>query len=248
MKVNTSAWVIFILAGSVICVVLGASRAKDQSPQDKALALEKKEKTDGLSLVEYAELAKLKGRSSIVVPKSLSATHYAGFKDLKTASAAYTVLIARPVAAASYVEEGGVISTSYKFETLEKLSEPAPFKHQSTFNGELPSDLLPLGKDEFVVGVRGGTATVNGVAVTTRYGGYEPFSLFKRYLLFLDFDTTGRVGGMDMGPASALAINDDGTLETSDNRQHRIKREVDAQYNNSIDQLMTALRKNKDGN
>lgn len=242
MKLSPGTLVALALAVLAAGVVLSASRAQGDSPERQLKELEAKEKTGGLTLAEHARRARLKGERQLTVSKSLSSADFAGFKDFETAAAVYTILVASPVVATSYVNEYGEIGTSYKFRTLEVISEPPPDKYPFTFEGNLRDELLPLGEGEFVVSLRGGTATIDGVEVTTRYDDIEPFSPSAKYLLFLSFDTTRRIGGLSMGPKGALLVNDDGTIETLNKRPSRIKQEVDARYHNSIDRLKADLK------
>lgn len=242
MKIKITAFCVAALA-VLLGLVWNASKAEPPSPQDVKAQMEEKERSVGLTLRERVRLAKLEGRQKISVPASFSSRHYAGFSNFDTAAAVYTAVIAEPVAAVSYVGSDGLIVTSYKFKTGEVLSEPGSSNYPSTFNGDIRPELLPLEKGEFIVSVLGGTATVDGVEVTVKYDDYEPISLSRRYLMLLDFDTTKRVGGMDMGPLSVLAINDDGTLETLDGGRHKIKKEVDARFGNSVERLKAHLKK-----
>lgn len=237
MKLRTV--VLTLVAALVVgvCAAVAVSSARTKVRQRQIAELEEKEKRAGLTLRERAGLARLRGQPKLFVRLSHGTSMYAGFKDFETAAAAYTVVVARPVASVGRVNEEGVINTSYKFRMLEVLSEPASQKFPFTFGRELPAELQPFGDGEFLVSMRGGTADLEGVEVTTKYDEFEPFSTSTTYLLFLEFDTTKRVGAMTMGPLSALKVNEDSTVETLDKKAHPIKRAVDADFNNSFEQL-----------
>lgn len=242
MKLKVSA-VIASLLIVAIGVAITASRAKQKSADAQQTSeLEEKGSKLGLTLQERIKLAKLKGQKNLFVPLSYGTSDYITFSDMDTAAAIYTIVIAQPIAVATFTEEEGQIVTSYKFRTVEVLTEPKPSKFPFTFRGELPAELQPFGDNEFLVSILGGTLNIEGVNVTTKYDDYEPFSLSKKYLLFLEFDTSKRVGGMDMGPLSALTINDDGTLETLDKKPHAIKRAVDKNFDNSVERLKNHLK------
>ena len=242
MKLKVSVVIAFLLIVA-IGVTITASKAKQQSADAQQIAeLEEKEKKQGLPLRERVKLAKLKGQKDLFVPLSYATSDYITFSDMDTAAAIYTIVIAQPVALMTYTNEEGRIGTSYKFKTLEVLSEPKPSKFPFTFRGKLPAELQPFGDDEYLVSLLGGTLNIEGVNVTTKYDDYEQFSLSKKYLLFLEFDTSKKVGGMDMGPLSALTINDDGALETLDKKPHAIKRAVDKNFDNSVERLKNHLK------
>jgi hypothetical protein len=242
MKLKLFAAFAFLLVVA-IGVTITASRAKQKPVQQQVSELEERENRVGLTLEERVRLAKLKGQHKLVVPKSHRTSMYVGFKDMDTAAAVYAIIIAKPVAAIGRLDDEGRIVTSYKFKTVEVLSEPAPSRFPHTFSGELPDELQPFEKDEFMVTTLGGTTVVDGVEVTTKYDDYEAFSLSKNYLMFLDFDTTHKVGGMDMGPLSALTIDDDGSMTTLDrNQSHEIKQALDTRFGNSISQLKSHLQ------
>lgn len=94
-----------------------------------------------------------------------------------------------------------------------------------------------------MAGIDGGTKEVDGVEVTEKYDELELFSLGKEYLLFLNFDTTRTVGGLGMGPTSALEIGPGGTLNTLDRKpSHDIKRTIDSRFGNSVEALKSYLK------
>lgn len=224
-------------------VVMTATTAHPKSPRQQIAELEEKGKSIGLTLKERAQLAKLKGERKLFVRQSYGTIFNVEFQDMQTTAAVYSVVIAEPVAATSLLSKDGFIVSLYKFKTLELVSEPPPSKFPFTFSGTPPAELLPFSEGEFQVTLRGGTVDLDGVEVTTRYDDYEPFSMPGKYLLFLEFDTTRRVGGMGMGPLSALSIGEDGTLTTLDKKPHKIKQDIDRNFGNSIAQLKTHLKR-----
>jgi len=238
---------LFILAVLIAtgCIALAVSKAEPKTSEQELSRLEEKDNKIGLSLRERVRLAKLKGQKKLTFTAwSLSSMDYVSFPGVDTALSVYTVVIAQPVAEVTYVSPAGEIVTNYKFKIYEVVSEPPASKYPpEPFNGNIRPELLPMQEGEFVVGALGGTATVDGVEVTSKFDNFEPFSLHKKYLLFLNFDSTKTVGGMGMGPLSALAINDDGTMQTLDgNPTHSVKRSLDSQFGNSVSQVQIGLR------
>lgn len=238
-----------ILTAAGIFMLMSASKAKQKSQDPQKIKvrqieeLEAQDKKHGLTLRERVKLAKLRNEQKITVRSSHNATFYLGFADMDTAAAVYTIVIAKPVAAASLLSEEELIVTLYRFKTIEVLSEPDPSKHPYTFSGNFHHELGTFESGDFLVSTRGGTANIDGVEVTTKYDDFDIFSLDKEYLLFLDFDTTKTVGGMDMGPLGALEINGDGTLDTLDKQQsHDIKQVIDSRFGNSVETLKAHLK------
>jgi len=241
MKVKLTVFVSLILI-AIIGIIITPSEAQHSSTQEQISLLEQKKNKVGLRLNEHVQLAKLKGEKKLFIPFSYNTIFYSGFKDMDTAAAVYSVVIAQPVTMKTLLKDNERINTLYKFRTLEVLSEPAQSKFPYTFTGNPPAELQPLQEGEFLVSLSGGTTTLEGIEVTAKYDNFEPFSLSKKYLLFVEFDTTRRVGGMDMGPLSALAINDDGTLETLDKQKHKIKATIDEHFDNSLEKLKAYLK------
>lgn len=237
---------LLVLAVASVVAFISASKAKPKPTRQQISELEEKERKAGLVLKERALLAKLKGEQKITYTAwSLSSKDYVSFSGVDAALAVYTVVVAQPVAETTYVSREGEIVTNYKFRTLETISEPPPNRFApGPFDGEVRAELLPLESGEFVVGRLGGTSSVDGVEVTAKFDDFEQFSLFKPYLLFLSFDSTKRVGGMEMGPLSALAINEDGTLGTLDRRPDReIKRGLEEAFGDSAALVKAGLKR-----
>jgi hypothetical protein len=243
MKVKIIILCFLISLAAVVGIMMNASKAQPKSVQQQITELEEKEKAAGLTLQERVGLAKLRGERKVVIPKSYGTSFYAGFKDLETAAAVYSIVIAQPVAMINRTTDDGRVVTSYKFKTLEVLSEPVSPPSPFTFHGSLPAEFQPFDNDEFLLTTLGGTMNIDGVEVATKYDDFEPFALANKYLLFLNFDSSKKVGGLGMGPLSALVVGDEGSMRTLDNQPHHaVKRAVDAKFGNSIERLKDYLK------
>jgi hypothetical protein len=233
-----------ILTAAFVAALISASKAKPVPPQQQIEELETRGKKYGLTLREHVKLAKLRNEREIKIRKSYNTSSYAGFRDMETAAALCTIVVARPVAVVGRLSEEEQMESSYRFRTVETLSEPGPSKWPFTFSGELPPELGAFGEGEFLVTIRGGTKEIDGVEVTTKYDDFELFSLGKEYLLFLEFDTTRTVGGLKMGALGALEISDDGTLSTLDRSQsHEFKQMINSRFGNSVEALKAFLKR-----
>jgi hypothetical protein len=231
------------LTAAVAAAIISASKANPKPAPQQIEELEARRKSRGLTLREYVKLAKLRTERKVTVQRSYNATSYAVPQDMETAVALYTIVVARPVAAVSRISEGEHIVTSYRFQTIETLSEPGPSKWPFTFSGELPPELGAFGDGEYLVTIRGGTKEIDGVEVNMKYDDFELLSLGKEYLLFLDFDTTKRVGGLAMGPLGAMEIDADGKLDTLGSRESNVvKQMLNQRFGNSFESLKTYLR------
>ena len=232
-----------ILAAAAGAVIFGVSKAEQKPDQQQIEELEVRGKKYGLTLGERVKLAKLRDERKITIQSSYGNSTYSVPGDMETAAALYTIVVAKPVAAVGRLNEEERIVTSYKFQTVETLSEPGPSKWPFTFSGELPPELGAFGDGEYMVTIRGGTKEIDGVVVTVKYDDFELFSIGKEYLLFLDFDTTKTVGGLAMGPLGALEIGDDGTLDTLGSRQsNAVKQMIKPRFGNSFGSLKSYLK------
>jgi hypothetical protein len=143
-----------ILAVAFVVALISASKAKQAPARQQIEELEARRKRQGLTLREHVRLAKLRNERKVTVPSSyLRATH-AMFPDMETAAALSTIVVARPVAQVSRLDENGHIDTSYKLQTVETLSEPGPLKYPFTFSGVIPPELGALGDGEYARGRR----------------------------------------------------------------------------------------------
>jgi len=232
-----------ILTAAVAAALIGASKAKPKPAQQQIEELEAGAKSHGLTLGERVRLAQLRNERKITITNSYSTSTYSEFPDMETAAALCSIVVARPVAAVSRVDDEERIVSSYRFQTVEVLSEPRAPEMTYTFNGTVPPELGRFQEGDFLVTVLGGTKDVDGVEVTSKYDDFELFSVGKEYLLFLNFDTTKTVGGLSMGPLGALEIGGDGTLSTLDRRpSHNIKQMIDSRFGNSFDVLKSFLK------
>lgn len=229
------------MAAASGAAIFGVSKAKQKPEQQQIEELEARGQKYGLTVGERVKLAKLRNERKITIQWSYGM--YSVPEDMETAAALYTIVVARPVAAVSRINKEGHIDTSYKFQTVETLSEPGPSKWPFTFSGELPPELGAFGDGEYMVTIRGGTKEVDGVEVTMKYDDFELLSVGKEYLLFLQFDTTKTVGSLMMGPLGALEIGDDGTLDTLGAREsNAVKQMINPRFGNSFASLKTFLK------
>lgn len=243
MKARIITAVVLVLLVTAGVIVVSSSRATQASSQERIAQLEAAEQMHRLSLKQRIELAKLKGQTKLLHKSSYANADYPDVAGFDAALNLFTVVLAQPVASAGYVNRAGEIGTSYKFKTLEVLSRPAAPQTPPTFSGIIHPDLQPLADDEFIVSMPGGKASIDGVEVTEKYDDLDSFDTTKRYLLFLTFDASGKIGGMSLGPMSALIVNDDHSVSTLDKKDNTLKRGMDAEYGNSVERLKTHLRK-----
>lgn len=239
VKLITLSVILTVVAGAVI---FGVSKAKQKSDQQQIEEFEARGKKYGLTLAERVKLAKLRNERKITIQKSYSNSSYSVARDMETAVALYTIVVAKPVAVVSRVNENEQVISSYKFQTIEVLSEPVR-PSSVTFSGKIPPELGDFQSGDFLVSILGGTKEVDGVEVTTKYDDFDLISVGKEYLLFLEFDTTRTVGGLAMGPLGALEIGNDGTLDTLGKRQsNAVKQMINPRFGNSLGSLKAYLK------
>lgn len=240
---STLAALLSVLAVACGVAFINASKAKPKPTRQQIEEMEARDKAQGLTLQERVRLAKLRNQQKITVRASYNTSLYVGFLDMDNAADNYNVVIAKPVAAVARLNEDGLIDTSYRFKNVEVLSERGESKYPFTFSGDFPAELGTFEEGDYMVTIRGGVMVLDGVEVTLKYDDFELFSLDKEYLLFLKFDTTGKLGALGMGPLSALALDPDGTLHTLDRQEsHAIKQAIKSQFRDSVETLRAHLK------
>lgn len=154
------------------------------------------------SLRWHAAKAKAEGKKKCVLPGPQGL--YAQVKSLDEALSAYNAVIATPVASKTSAEESR-IGTTYKLRVIERISR-LPVKEEGQ-PVPVPDEFQPLGEDEFILHLPGGTAIVDGVALTmsSAIGDLIPS---HKYLMFLLFDPQGRVATLQVGEKGVFEVKD----------------------------------------
>jgi len=216
-------------------LIIGLVSVQNKSKID---ALEKSQ--DRGKLTWYAELAKAKGKQDITFHSGI--IRYAVPRSLTEALAYYNVVVAQPVKTKSYA---GIkdIQTWYKFRIDEELSTPSIPCPSCTVLGEIPVEMLPLEKGEFLVSQLAGEVMIDGVRVISLDPKFPPFEVGKRYVLFMNFDDQKTVGFLRMGPWGTFALGPDEKLESIDKKlKHPVQEELENDLGDSLGRLRMRLK------
>jgi len=171
-------WIVLaVTAGALVVSGTGCRRGGLAYWADRARA-------EGLTSISYGEIV-------CVVPGTLA-----------DAVDDWTVLVAEPVSSpATQTHTDTDISTWHLLRVTEVLSTPR--RKQAACTGLPPANAWP-GRDELAVEVSGGTAVVDGIAITEASSlGRKRFEVGDRYLLIAHVCPDGRAwfphgGGVDV--------------------------------------------------
>lgn len=233
--------VLILISGLAVAVTVVTS-TQDLSSTEKlaqGVAETESDKTKRQTIRKRAREAKIHGKDVLTVPKSSG--DYIQVDDVEQASTHCTAVIAEPVQVEGILSsDEDRISSCYKFRIVEILSEPAPNPYPFTANP--PDKLLPLRENEFVTSLPGGTVMIDGVKVESFSPEAPPLQMSEKYLLFLTFDTTRKVGSLEFGPDSIFLIKKNGALESLNKRARPLHLDVETRFGNSIDRVKSGIK------
>lgn len=161
------------------------------------------------------------------------------------ASAEYSVVMVKPVDKTSMVIDSGNISTFYKVEVVEMLTQGKPCS--ICFPEIMPDGLPVLSDNEMYILVGGGTVTMDKIEIyqEEQFGGFD---MSEQYLLFLAHDPSKRIGMVTIGAGGIYHIRPDGSLKAVIDPIHPGKNsfqlEVE-QRGQSIDRFKAAIKSYK---
>ncbi|HEX6045634.1 MAG TPA: hypothetical protein VFZ22_14170 [Pyrinomonadaceae bacterium] len=225
-----------LLGASLIAIVVTPARVSLQPSQNSRQA--EKQSFDRTSLEGRVRKEKEKGAKSVTFSAPL--VEYADGISLDDALSA-TVVVAAVTEKHSRQLDSHTIGTFYRLSILETLSEATPQACCLPKDEALPADLPPLSPDEtYFLGI-GGTITLDGIEVTVKedFGTLMPGD---RYLMFLPRSASGKLSTSAIGPSGVFRINGGGRLE-SIGKQHRLGRDLEERYQNSLTQLKDKIKK-----
>lgn len=194
--------------------------------------------------------ATLSGKAALAVSRGESEVHlginesWESVDTLDAALSRYTVVEATALTKKSYVLDQYGIGTWYRFRIERTIRQ----NYLPTCSGcgampEAPADTPPLNSNEMMVLRAGGVEIVDGVTFFVNVSDFPDFWLNQRYLLFIDYDPTKKVGLVSVGPPGIYMVNGSGGLS------HVYESEVDdpirsglaAGYGNNANTLYNAL-------
>jgi hypothetical protein len=159
----------------------------------------------GDTLTSLAQEAIARGESDVSTSLSIN---FNEASSLDVAFARDSVIVATPTFKKSYTVNDQTIDTWYKFKFNETLQQRGIY----TPVDDPPADLLPLAADEFLVVVPGGEQFIDGVSFNISVAQFPSFTMNQKYLLFLNYDTSKRVGTVSGGPTAVYTVVSPDTL------------------------------------
>jgi hypothetical protein len=170
------------------------------------------------SLAWRAQKARSEGRSEIRLPGGTPL--YADEQEpLQVALMDSAVLVASLLESKAVPYEFRIL-TWRKYKIVERLTRQTrelPPQRNEDWQLEFalaPKSMLPLGPDEFLTPDEGGTAIVDGVKITVGGEGTQELPIGSRHLLFLNFDSTRRLGDGCYGPNSFYTVDESDTIHS----------------------------------
>jgi hypothetical protein len=162
--------------------------------------------------------------------------------SLQAALSRDTVVVADLVDKKTYADTFG-LRTWYRFKTREILVEH-PYPRHSPFSfADAPSDMLPIGEDEFLIQEANGQMEIDGVTVK-QYSNGPRYREGQTYLLFLTMDTSKRRAfrsGTD--PLGVFLVDSNGNLTPYLDEPYSFGTQLAKRFNNSLANMRQALEK-----
>jgi hypothetical protein len=123
-----------------------------------------------------------------------------------------TLVLAVPIASAT-AHDHALIYTWHKYRILETLSFQAPLATED-FSDTIPTSLLPIASDEFVMAEVGGTATVAGIRIVMQDSNVPALPAKTRHLMFVLFDSSHKVAVLNYGPNGSFYVDDSDAIHS----------------------------------
>jgi hypothetical protein len=220
-----------LIAISVPCLIAILWFAKGASTQTSQLEAAEPGSIDEMIMQAIAD-GQTETTNSVVVEHEEVPT-------FDTAKASYSVFIATANSKQSLLINPYVISTWFRFTVNETLSTISPHVCVSGRCAP-PSGVAAAGSTELLVPKSGGNIFKDGVSVDIEVHGFPDFILGQKYLLFVDYDASARVGAPALGAIGVFRVNADGTV-TSLSATSDLRDDIATRFGNSLNQIKTAL-------
>jgi hypothetical protein len=188
---------------------------------------------DTRTLSDEADLAKGRGETRIELPPILI-TPTPDY-DFATLAKTFSFVVSSPISSVVIEEPGARLATWIKFRKQETIKVESPIDDDRHLLAEIPSSLLPVRQNEFLIFLSGGTRVVHGVTFhqSSDLHGLT-FQLHSNYLLILHFVDDGKrafLGAMDDG---VFVIDPDGSLAPVTSGHALVRDDVKSKYAGSL--------------
>ena len=219
-------------AGIFIVIAFKVTSKTPQKPKEPS--------TDRLKW--HVAEAKREGRQKVAISTGMSTYLGSENASLESAFSDYTVVVAKPITKRTYQRDGNSLRTWYKFQIQEPLTQLKNPPCLGCFSLTPPSDLLPLGSNEFLVPRDGGRFVLDGVEIDQAEPGFPEFEDNQQYLLFIAL-YPNQVALPAGGPMGVFAISQNHSLISFNKDRDTIQDGIKAQFNSSLDLVRKRLRK-----
>jgi hypothetical protein len=189
--------------------------------------------------------AKASRRSQIeIVPPQITPP---SVDNLFTIGERYSVIVVQPLQiATSVTTDGSVIMSWYKLKISDVLTKQptVPSKPLIEQFGP-PAILLPLGADEVLVGVDGGSIVSEGVTVLQ----HSPFDfrlqLNRQYVLTVYLEASGAIATLASMSDGAFELQPDGSIRPLGHKDHPLVKDIYVRTGNRLEFLREALKEQR---
>lgn len=189
------------------------------------------------SIDDLVQKANANGELLVTAPMDVMHEGVEGFDDARTH---YSMVVAQAVSKQSYAVSAYNIETWYKFTVTETLLTNAPHICVDDVCS-LPADLPAAGANELWLAKSGGTIVRNGVTVDFQFNDFPDFNIGQKYLLFIDFNQSTRVGVPAIGPVGVFMVDNNGTLASIFNEDTGLKSDLSSRFGNSLSQIRNSI-------
>ena len=152
-----------------------------------------------------------------------------------------TVVLAHLVEKKTYVGTM-YLQTWYRFKIRETLLKHRHPRREYIFK-DVPSDMLPIAEDEFLISEVNGEIEIDGVTVRQDSTGAK-YLEGQTYLLFLWIDPSKRTAVRTAtDPFGVFLVDSNGNLSSYLDRPYSLKTALLERFNNSLNDLRQAVKK-----
>jgi hypothetical protein len=183
----------------------------------------------------HAQQARDRGKTRVTIGSPVGI--YANVQNLDEALSIFTVAVVEPVASMTVATDSAHIATWHKLRILERLNtHPLP----QGDGMEIPRELQPVGPQEVVVRVPGGTVNIDGIEITSEDKEFPPLVSGRKYVAFLRPDASGKYALLQLGSKGIYTVSDS-KMEPLLDRPNPLQDDIRHLAGDSIDQLRAVV-------
>ena len=188
--------------------------------------------------------AKASGRSQIEIPPIQITPP--SVDNLFEVGERYTIIVGQPVQIATFVAADGYIETWYKFKISEVLTKQPAVRNQPLLEQTgLPAALFPLGADEVLVGVQGGSIVSEGITVHQSAPFAFRLQSNRQYVLVVYLEASGKIASLAAMNNAAFELQSDGSILPMGHKDHPLVKDIYVRSGNSLEFLRKALKEQR---